>query len=303
MDPAQTQRIHELFRLVDFTETPAQRVQVLKQLGVFRFRKVDDAEARKEKLSAALTALEKGEADGAEKIWHIWRPQAKSLLDSIINRPSDVGRIIVRRIEGRDDRSLNVLVHRFSGIEADKLEPFIRSRAVAYQRDDSIHLLGEIGEYLMNSGGMAGDSDDSLTQLHILLLHELVEGVLRESTELDTVAAHIVAATCERCLADKTLPVAVESFFTEWESQPDDGDLLLAEVESGGETGVDEDDDDGCGQLWADCIVAHDDLSQEAFEERTTADQKQLLREMFGEDWTEEDENCDLEHATAGEQG
>ena len=260
--------------LVDFTETPAQRVQVLKQLGTFRFRKADSAEVRKEKLGAALKALEEGEADGAEEIWQIWRPEAKSLIDSIINRPSDVGRIIVRRIQGRDDRPLNVVVHRFNGIDADMVKPFIQSRAVAYQRNDSIHLLGDIGEYLMNSNGTADDSDDTLTQLHILLLHELLEGVLHESTELDAVAAHIVAATCERCLADKTLPIAVELFFTEWESQPDDGDPMLVEAASG-ETGVDEADDDGTGQLWADCIVAHDELSPEAFEERTTADQKQ----------------------------
>jgi hypothetical protein len=39
-----------------------------------------------------------------------------------------------------------------------------------------------------------------------------------------------------------------------------------------------------------DCIITHNDLRPEAFLERTHTEQREILREMFGDDWNEEDE-------------
>ena len=50
-------------------------------------------------------------------------------------------------------------------------------------------------------------------------------------------------------------------------------------------------EDDGVSQLWADCNVTHDELRREAFEVRSTAaEQSVVLKEMFDDDWHDEDE-------------
>jgi hypothetical protein len=41
---------------------------------------------------------------------------------------------------------------------------------------------------------------------------------------------------------------------------------------------------------WMDCTISHDDLRPEAFELRTHAEQREIMREMFGYDWSDEDE-------------
>jgi hypothetical protein len=44
------------------------------------------------------------------------------------------------------------------------------------------------------------------------------------------------------------------------------------------------------GDSWMECIISHDELRPEAFVQRTFAEQRAILREMFGDDWTDEDE-------------
>lgn len=45
---------------------------------------------------------------------------------------------------------------------------------------------------------------------------------------------------------------------------------------------------------WMECIISHDDLRPEAFVQHTFAEQQAILKEMFGDDWTDEDA-ADLE--------
>jgi two-component system, chemotaxis family, chemotaxis protein CheY len=53
--------------------------------------------------------------------------------------------------------------------------------------------------------------------LDTLLLHELVEVALDETTELPPMAAHIVATSFERCLKDSILAMAIKVFFVDWQ--------------------------------------------------------------------------------------
>ena len=231
MDPAQTQRIHELFRL--------------KQLGAFRFRKADSAEDKKQKLSSALNDLTEADAESncAGKLWQVWRPQQKSLLDSIISRPSDAGRTIVRWMKSANGNRFEVVAHCFEGANAETLQPFIDSRTAAYLQGHTIFLLGSVGEHL--DSGACSDESDEFNQLHVLLLHELVEGILQE-TALDAVAAHVVATTLVRCVGDAGLQAGVESYCLDLERRTADGELMAidADLEARAEIGTGESDDD-----------------------------------------------------------
>jgi len=285
--------------LMESTETQAQQVQVLTQLGAFRFRKADSAEDRKQKLSSALNDLASGEPGCAEKLWQVWRPEPKSYLDSLISRPSDLGRIVARRMRLGRDNSLKVVAHRFASVDAGTLQPFIDSQAVAYHEagERTIYLVGGVGEHL--GGGSTEETGEEFTHLHILLLHELVEEILEETVP-DSLAAHVVATSVARCLGGTGLQAAVESYRLELKKLAVDGDLMAIEAELEGEPGVNESDDE-VGQFWADCIVTHDELRSEAFEQRSTDEQNLILRAMFGDDWNEEDEAAveDTELASA----
>ena len=276
--------------LVESTETRAQQVEVLKQLGAFRFRKADSEEDKEQKLSSALKDLAEADAESnsAGQLWQLWRPEQKSLLDSIISRPSDAGRTIVRWMKPANGNRFEVVAHRFEGANAETLQPFIDSRVAAYLQGHTIYLLGSVGEHL--DSGAGGDESDEFNQLHVLLLHELVEGILQE-TALDAVAAHVVATTLVRCVGDAGLQAGVESYCLDLEKRTADGELMAidADLEARAEIGTGESDDD-VGQFWADCIVTHDELRSEAFEERSNNEQNRILKEMFGEDWNEGDE-------------
>ena len=43
-------------------------------------------------------------------------------------------------------------------------------------------------------------------------------------------------------------------------------------------------------EAWQDCMVYHDELRPEAFVQHSMSEQRKILREMFGEDWTAEDD-------------
>ena len=294
-------RIFVLARTLQLvTETPAQRLAVLKQLGTFRFRKSDPPEARKEKLNAALA--ESADVRGQSALLaEIWSPHQKGLLECTINKPSEVGRAIARRLKIKGAKPLTVLAHRFEGVAGEKLEGVQRSSVVAYLRKGAIHLVGHVGEYLRSWQTEGEQADDpELTPLHVLLLHELIEAILQETTEIDGLAAHVVATTFERSLVGGTLPAAVESFLVDWESQ------FVAVEEAGAPTeepsaGENEDGEGVDEPVWGEFMVSHDDLRPEAFVVRTVADQKQILREMFGdeEEDGEEEEGEEMAVLTA----
>lgn len=145
-----------------------------------------------------------------------------------------------------------------------------------------MHLLGGVDAALAAGSG-------PLLPLHLLLLHETV--VARVEAELDEAAARVVAGTLVRCLAGETLWEAVEEFCAEWGSRLEEPPVAPAtsaaagdgEASSSGDAAIDL-------EAWTDCIISEQDLRPEAFESRTWEEQRRILREMFGDSWTAEDE-------------
>mgnify|MGYP003572989696 CR=1 FL=1 len=282
----QGRRAQFLGALIACTETAKERVAVLKQLGRFRFPKSQDVAERQGRLKAAITQVEDDEqlAAQAGRLADIWRPTPESPLDGLLQRPCEMGRALLRRLDG--DEGLTILNHDLDGIGAEHRKTFIRSGAIAWQKDGVIHLLGGVGEHLRAWRDPARqDGGAGLSPLHVLLLHELTEAALEETTSLSALSAHIVATTFERCLTGLTLPLAAESFFVEWESR---SAVVTPPPAAGPE------DDEDPGHFWAECIVDQDELRPEAYEQHTISEQQQILREMFGDDWSAEDD-ADIE--------
>tara|TARA_Y100000758_G_scaffold179015_1_gene127285 strand:+ start:217 stop:570 length:354 start_codon:yes stop_codon:yes gene_type:complete len=59
------------------------------------------------------------------------------------------------------------------------------------------------------------------------------------------------------------------------------------------------DDDEDPMDAWQDCLVEHDELRPEAYVQRSTKEQQQILKEMFGDEWTEEDDAQIVEASAA----
>lgn len=276
-DSVEARRGQFLGALLDLAASPAQRVQVLKQLGPFRFAKAESPEARKIRLAAALREVshETSLAEQAGKLADLWRPAPQSFLAALLDHPSEVGRLLARRLGGRDGAPIAIVHDALDGLDGEGRRAFVRAGAVAFQRGGAIHLLGGIAQYLRSC---AQARAAALPPLHLLLLHEVVEGLLQETTPLDGLAAHVVSTTLERCLGGRCLPLAVEAFLVEWESRAAPAQVVAPPAP------------DEAALSWEDCLITHDQLRPEAFVQRTLAEQRQILREMFGDDWNDEDE-------------
>lgn len=265
-----------VFSLLSLTGDVHERVELLKQLGTFIFRRTDSAATRQKLLRAAVA--DSGDNDPvvqAKNLMAIWRPTPKSFLDALLQRPAEAARALSRRLSAKGQDALSIVHHDFETLASEERDAFVRSGVVAYLKDGTIHLLGGVGQYLGAIDG--GQTGHGLSCLQVLLMHEIVEALLLDSTELDAMAAHIVATTFERCLGGSALPMAVESFFVEWESNH-----LCGQAP--------EDEDVDPIEAWQDCMVDHDELRPEAFVQHSTSEQRQILKEMFGDEWTEEDE-------------
>ncbi len=274
-DTTQSRQQQFLFSLLGMTSEARERVDLLKQLGSFIFRRSETKQDRQRRLRVAVADL--GDLDlpaQVKELMAIWRPHPKSFLDALLQRPADAGRMLTRRLTARGAAALKIVCHDLDCLSADQQQAFVRNGVVACFHQGSIHLLGGVGEFLRPIDG--GQVGHGLSALQLLLAHELVEDLLKDSTDLDSTASHVVASTFERCLGGSALLMAVESFFVEWESRHVDNVVDLSEEEDPLEA-------------WQECLVTHDELRPEAFVQRSTSEQQQILKEMFGDEWTEDD--------------
>ena len=158
-----------------------------------------------------------------------------------------------------------------------------------------MHLVAGVGDFLQTcSAGGTSVTPSGLTPLQLLLLHDEVTDALRQSSTMEATARHIVASTFIGCLSGVDLALTVESFFVDWESRQSIAAAARQSVRTE-PVGVDATaglsaDNSVDDEQWMDCIITHEDLRPEAFEQHTLAEQHRILREMFAEDWSEEDE-------------
>jgi hypothetical protein len=272
----ESRRVRFLGALLGATDSVAQRAQILGQLGNLRFRKSENAEERKDKLTAVLSDTT-GEALDRQAIalQDLWRPEQRTFVDALIHRPTETARLLARQAH------VSILAHPLVGLGEEGRQAFIKAGVVSWRADGVVHLAGGIEDYLHTYRGEETDST-GLTPLHLLLLHDEVTDLLRQTSQLDELARQVVADAFISCLSPVALPLAVESFFVEWESRQAPASRVAGPASAEGED----------PEEWMDCIIAHDDLRPEAFVERTHAEQREILREMFGDDWNEEDESA-----------
>ena len=284
--------------LADFCETPKGRLEILKHTGSFHFRRGESADARKAKIVAAVRDREdpadpEASREQVRRLAEIWSPRNDSLLDSIINRPVEVGRTLAKRLDASHARRLAILTRSLDKADHSVQYPLIEARTVAYERDGVIHLFAGLHEYMdeWEAGKHDGDEDarfkGAFSAFETLILHELVEVVLEETSELDRLSAHIVASTLERSLRGAALTHAIEDYCTRWANAlqpapaPVEGEEL--EIDFDFDAEAEEDDSDDI-PTWTDYLITHDELRAEAFEMHTDAEQRAILREMFGEE-------------------
>lgn len=270
-------RVQFLTALLAVDGSAAQRVQVLGQLGEFRFRPSESAESRKRKLTAVVSDAAGDELHAqVDALMAIWRPESGSFADALLHRPTEAARLLGRR------PMPSLIDHPLDGLGTEGRHALVGAGVVAWHEEGAVHLVGGVADYLRTCADPDSTAPSGLTPLHLLLLHDAVTDQLRRSTQLDATARQLVAAAFVGCLSNLSLSLAAESFFVAWESrQAPVADAST--VAPAGDIAVDD-------EAWMDCIISHDDLRPEAYEERTLAEQRAILREMFGEDWSYEDE-------------
>ncbi len=200
------------------------RVQVLQQVGTFRFRSSDGPDEKKAKISAVFAApQEEGDSRTqfraqAKRLAGIWSATPDSLLDYLIARPAQVGRVMSDRLSPAKPNTLKLIGHPFTDVRSTVLQPLADARLLAYERSSEIHLLTAVQPVLANwDADTEGSGCRQITLLEALILHELAEVILDETTpDLPPLPAHIVATTFERFLKGTVLSVAVEDFFLSW---------------------------------------------------------------------------------------
>ena len=240
---------------------------ILQRTGAFKFRTVDTADDKKEKISAIFAESEADDhhsaaANQARKLAAIWTPTEGSLLNSIILQPAQAGRALADRLSPTNQSAFKLIGHPLTDVHSEILKPLAETKTIAYERDSEIHLVTDVSPILDNwdaDASVAGGCE-IITLLEALLLHELVELVVRESTpDLDPLICHMIASTFERYLKNSSLSVAVEDFFLNWPqlSSAEMEERRNAELEEQvqaasaflGEEDVPEDDDDDLDDL------------------------------------------------------
>lgn len=212
--------------LVDFSPADLRsRVQILQHLGAFKFRAVDDPDAKRAKIAAVFAATDEDEdykeqlRNQGKRLSVIWTPKPNSMLDFIINQPAQVGRVLSDRLNPANEKPLKLIGHPFTHVRKALLQPLADAKILAYERDAEIHLVTAVRTVLENwdQDAMGTGGCEQFCLLDALLLHEFVEVVLDETEpELEPLEAHIIASTFERYLKGEILNVAVEDFFLEW---------------------------------------------------------------------------------------
>jgi hypothetical protein len=234
-----------------------------------------EPESRRVRFLGAVLSDAAGETlDGqAAALQELWRPEQRSFLDALIHRPTETARLLARQLR------VPILAHPLVGLGEEGRQAFIKAGVISWRADDVVHLAGGAEDYLRTCGSTEADNI-GLTPLHLLLLHDEVTDLLRQTSRVDELARQVVADAFINCLSSVALPLAVESFFVAWESRQAPKTTVVRPVLVEGED----------PEEWMDCIITHNDLRPEAFLERTHTEQREILREMFGDDWNEEDE-------------
>lgn len=238
------------------------RVQILQQLGEFKFRAGATGDDKKKAVADIFAPPGENEdpniitSSRARRLGAIWSPPSDSMLGHIISRPAQVGRVLSDRLNPTNTQPFRLIGHPFSEVRSTVLKPIAEAQLAAFEREGEIHIIPGLKDTLakwnVDAGGM-GVEDINL--LEAFLLHELTELVLDEmQPDLSALASHIVATSFERYLKETVLTVAVEDFFLDWpplsteEEEERTEQLLeeeLAEAQAiFGEEGPPEDSDD-----------------------------------------------------------
>ena len=201
------------------------RVQVLQQLGSFKFRSGADADEKKSLIGAAFALPDEGETPNtvaairSGRLSRIWSPPRDSLLDFIVSRPAQAGRVISDRLNPTNDLPFRLIGHPLTEVRSTDLESIKEAKTVAYERESEIHLITADRKTLhdWDHDATASGGVEQISLLEALLMHEIVELVIDETdSALDPLCSHIVASTFERYLKGSFLNFAVEDFFFGW---------------------------------------------------------------------------------------
>ena len=212
--------------LLDYAPTDIRsRVAILQQFGQFKFRAVDGPDEKKQKIASIF--VEPDDEEDYKSIRRIqvrklsdsWVPNEGSLLDYIINQPAQVGRVLSDRLSPTTEKPFKIIGHPFLEVRSTDLQEIAASKTVAYERESAIHIVTDVCEVLeqWDADAEGAGGCEQFTLLDALLLHEIVEMLLREEDpEIDVLNGHIIATTFERYLKDTLLSVACEDFFLAW---------------------------------------------------------------------------------------
>lgn len=200
------------------------RVQLLQQVGGFKFRTAATPEDKKAQVEAIFAPSAEGEDERnamrrqTRLLGSIWSPKPDTLLHFIIAQPAQVGRVLADRLSPASIVPLRLIGHPFTEVHSTVLKPLTVGQVVAYERGGEIHLLSGVRSVLeMWDEDAASSGCSQITLFEALLLHEVVEVVLDETQpEMEPLTAHIIASTFERYLKGRMLSVAVEDFFLSW---------------------------------------------------------------------------------------
>ncbi len=212
--------------MLDFAGSETRdRVQVLQKLGEFKFRAGAGPEEKKRLIEDCFAeATDKEDprivaTSRSRRLSQIWSPTDDTILDYIVSRPAQAGRVLSDRLNPTNTESLQLIGHPFKDVRSTTLQPVADARVIAFERGSEIHVIPGVSKTLTNwdadTASVGGVEQVSLFET--LLLHELVELVSHEeNAELPPLLTHIVATTFERYLKADLLSVAIEDFFLDW---------------------------------------------------------------------------------------
>jgi hypothetical protein len=207
------------------------RVGILQQLGAFKFRSTAGPEDKKKMISAIFSEQQENEdaniitSSRARRLAQIWSPPTDSLLDFIIGRPAQAGRVLSDRLNPSNTEGFRLIGHPFKNVRSTTLQGIADARVVAFELDGDINIVPAVRETCnqWDADAAAVGGVEQISLIETLLLHELIELVMREQNpELAPVCCHIVATTFERYLKADLLSVAVEDFFFAWPPKSED---------------------------------------------------------------------------------
>ena len=207
------------------------RVGMLQQLGAFKFRSTSGPDEKKKLISAVFAEQQDNEdahiitSSRARRLAQIWSPPTDSLLDFIIAHPAQAGRVLSDRLNPTNPTAFRLIGHPFKNVRSTILQSIADARVIAFERDGDINIVPAVRRSCdqWDSDGAAVGGVEQVNLIETLLLHELVELIMREQNpELPPICCHIVATSFERYLKADLLSVAVEDFFFSWPPMSED---------------------------------------------------------------------------------